>query len=654
MPSFSLNTKAFVALVCLLALAAETAQAAQRLATEAAFPDSTVGYLSIANAPDFRERWERTQLGLLCADPAMQPFIEQLKQQLERKAGGVKERLGVTLSDFQGVASGQVALGAVALGEEKESVAVAMLVDVTGNQAEAQELLDKIDARLTEIGSTKNERAGGLIEYDIPADEEAGRDAAKAVYFNNDNWIGAANDPAVAAALMARVAEEPQPGSLAALEAYRATQEKATKAAGKLPATVRWFVSPFELDLAVAKRNGEGLVEKEDTLELLRGQGFDAIKGIGGVVTIAADKKRDFVHHTAVYAPGKPGAASKLAKDKYDLAMRMLQLPNASPEISGNQPPVEPWAPRQVASYTTVHVDVQNAFDHFGSLFDAFAGYEDAFETTLRAFEKDHYGPKINLRNEVVEHIGSRVVITTDYTLPITTESERYLIVLDVRNEAALREPLDKWLENDGAERKEIDGVPYWEIVPESEALDEDLLGDDLLDDDLLSLDDEPDWRAEREERVIRRAAVCLHQDKLAIGSDVEFLKQALFGVEPGDSLAQSADLRVTLNSLSKLAPGKRCAWTFTRTDEALRPSYELVREGKMPEAQTFFGRLLNRILTTDEEREVDAIRSQKIDGSLLPSFELARRYFGPAARSARSDDDGWLLSGVILSKAAE
>ncbi|MEM1231491.1 MAG: hypothetical protein AAGI15_13200 [Pseudomonadota bacterium] len=98
---------------------------------------------------------------------------------------------------------------------------------------------------------------------------------------------------------------------------------------------------------------------------------------------------------------------------------------------------------------------------------------------------------------------------------------------------------------------------------------------------------------------------------------------------------------------------GERCAWNFTRNDESLRPTYELLREGRMPEAETFFGRLLNRLLTTDEERDFGALRQQRVDGGTLPSFELARRYFGPSARSVRSDDDGWLVTGVVLSKAA-
>jgi hypothetical protein len=237
----------------------------------------------------------------------------------------------------------------------------------------------------------------------------------------------------------------------------------------------------------------------------------------------------------------------------------------------------------------------------------------------------------------------------TDYTLPISTDCERYLFVIDVTDEAALRDPIDSWLKSDGAQRKEINGVSYWEMIPEEEAIGH----DDL---DPLAPLGEPvrPTQGERDERVLQRAAVCLHKGRLAVASDAAFLRQALFGVSEGDSLVSSPDMRATIGALADIAPGERCVWTFTRSDEAFRPTYELVREGKMPKSQTFFGRLLNRMMTTEEQREVGAEREQKVQGERLPSFELARRYFGPAARSVRSEDDGWLISGVVLSKAPQ
>jgi hypothetical protein len=138
---------------------------------------------------------------------------------------------------------------------------------------------------------------------------------------------------------------------------------------------------------------------------------------------------------------------------------------------------------------------------------------------------------------------------------------------------------------------------------------------------------------------VLQRAAVCVHKGRLVIASDVKLLEQALFGVTSQEQLANTMDYQAAMESLGELIGPQRCVVSFTRGDEALRPSYELLRAGQMPKSQTFFGRFA---------------RKQQINASDLPSFEVARRYFAPVARAIRSDDDGWFITGVLLNKGAE
>jgi hypothetical protein len=107
------------------------------------------------------------------------------------------------------------------------------------------------------------------------------------------------------------------------------------------------------------------------------------------------------------------------------------------------------------------------------------------------------------------------------------------------------------------------------------------------------------------------------------------------------------------LDTLGHLAPGERCGLHFGRLDEEMRPTFELIRQGKMPEAKTMFGKVLNNLLTTEDERKEGELREQRIDGSTLPSFEAVRRYFGPHGRVTRSEDDGWVITGAVLNKEA-
>ena len=77
-----------------------------------------------------------------------------------------------------------------------------------------------------------------------------------------------------------------------------------------------------------------------------------------------------------------------------------------------------------------------------------------------------------------------------------------------------------------------------------------------------------------------------------------------------------------------------------------MRPTFDLIREGKMPESKSMLGKLLNKMLTTEDENASRACRaSNAIDGANLPEFEAVRRYFGPQRRVVRSEKDGWFIT---------
>ena len=168
---------------------------------------------------------------------------------------------------------------------------------------------------------------------------------------------------------------------------------------------------------------------------------------VGGVYEI--------LHRTSVYAPPIEGE-----KQKYRLAMRMLELPNSA----DMQP--QPWMPRKLASYRTFNVDLLRAFDNFDSLFDAIAGYDDAFAGVIEGLEVDPYGPQVQVRKDFVSHLGQRLTLVTDYEVPITTESERFLFAVDVTNEAKVRAAIRKIMEADpNAHEAQFQGETMWEIA---------------------------------------------------------------------------------------------------------------------------------------------------------------------------------------------
>lgn len=602
-------------------------------------PATTVGYVSVANPADLEAKFDKTQLGQLARDESMKAFVDQLEDQIDRKVGDIKERLGVTLDELRAAAGGELTAALIHRPNERSAFAITM--NAAGHREQLDAVLAKIDAHLLgEKAKKSTETVAGseLTIYVVPA--EGDRPERTAVHFEREEVFVAVDNLPEARAIAERF-NNPGNDALSGLKAYQECQSRCELESKGLAPDVQWFVDPFNYNLAMDSRNAPKQIEAErkDTMQILREQGFDAIVGIGGYVNLAVDAEHDAIHRTAVYAPPVQGKEAR--PEKYNLAMNIMRLAN------GGNLQVEPWAPRMIAAYTTLNLDILHAYDHVHTLFDAFSGYEGAFETTMEGFEKDPFGPKVKIREEVVKYLGQRITIMTDYQLPITPDSERYLFAIEVADSGALRLALERLMDKDpDAQRKDLNGTPYWEIVPEEEVHD---LGG--LEG---ALGGTPRQESEEDERVLQRSAICLHDNTLLIASDVEFLKVAIAGVPPQESLSASYDFEAVMQSLRTHAPQQQSSWSFCRTEESVRPIYELLRAGKMPESNTFIGRMLNEVLTSEEDESRGILRKQQVDGKTLPSFELARRYFGPAGRSIRSDDDGWFISGVVLSKAGQ
>lgn len=619
-----------------------TVLVAQALATpsDRLMPAETQGFASVADVNLLVEHWHQTQFGQLVQDDTMRPFIEDMREQFNENISGVKEKLGFTYGDLRDIAGGELGVGVVEV--KNGRAALAMTIDTTGRQRQLENLLAKVDKELAKLNATKstaNHDGTEFVTFNIPPQREGGI-ARETVYFVKDNILVATDNAKLANEIFNRFGQTS--GGLAEVAGYQQTMQRCQQEAGSLVPDLRWYVNPFGYaraaqtwEIANTKRKGK------DYVKILEEQGFDAVQALGGYVNLALNGGYELLHRTAVYAPPVEGAP-----DKYELAMRMMKFPNQT-DMTAHK-----WIPRQLATYRTFNCDLDNAFQHVGTLFDAIAGYEDAFANVLEGLERDPYGPQVDVQKDFVAHLGERVMLVTDYIVPITVKSERFMIVVELTNEKAIAATVEKFMKSDpNASSSEFEGLQIWEIheaeadIPEIDiAVVDDL--DALLDDPSFETsDDTPGGGA------LASSAVCVTDGHLFISSHADFLHQVLAAENRDNTLAKAGDFQEVDRVLTELLPGAVAAKFFIRTDEAYRPIYELIKQGKMPESETLLGRLLNRMLTPPEIEDEGILREQKIDGRKLPDFEMVRRYFGPSGTVVRSDDDGWFIVGATLSK---
>jgi hypothetical protein len=610
----------------IILVASQRAQAGG--ANENLLPASTKGFVSVTNFSELSAQWKKTQVGQLMADPAMKPFAEDLRRQLQTRWSGLREKLGMTFDDLQGVPDAEVSVGMIEIAPKQS--AMVLLMDVTNHQPEAQKLLQTVSARLTSQGAKQTNATmvqTPVLVFDLPNDER------NTYYFLKNNLLGAANDPSAVQAVLLR--QGGQTGeSLADVPVFQAAMARCQKDAGNQAPQIRWFIEPIayaELTRSdVPEEQRRRTRRHESFLDVAKKQGFIGLRGIGGFVSVNAENTQ-VTHRTAIVAP-PPFAKS----------LKMLRFVNNRDFT----PPA--WVPREIATYTTFYADVLNAFDNFGPLFDELFGQGEkgVWVDTLKGLKDDPDGPQIDLREELFVNLDNRIIVLTDYQLPITTTSERLLFAIQTKDEKRVAAAIKKAMDKDETVRRRVfEGHVIWESVPEEKKPAESPrieLGR------VPKLGPDEEEEEEQAPKLLPNQAVTVANGYLMVASNYDFLVKVLHPVDLRETLAKDVDYRVVEATSAQKGAGQDFLWGFSRTDEEYRPTYELLRQGKMPESQSILGRILNTAADSGKKGE---LRKQQVDGSKMPDYDFVRRSLGPSGTFGAAEPNGWFFKGYVLPK---
>lgn len=607
---------------------------------EELLPDTTRGFFSITKATQLTEQWKKTQLGQLMADPAMEAFSKDLQHQFEDRLATLRDRLGLTLEDLRGVPSGEVAVGALQL--EGNVPAVVILMDCGGRLDKAKSMLEKTTKHQLDRGAKQRSvEAGGvkITIFDLPKPPDEPNAITQAAYFLVDNQLGASDNADALQGVAARLHGK-SGKTLADDVGFQQVMARCQKDAGKDVPLMRWWIQPLGYAEVVRAATPEQNRRKGKTAtQLMRNQGFTALQGVGGFVDLKAGPF-EVLHRTAIYAP-----------QPYTKSMKMLVFPNAS-EFKP-----QPWVPADISAYATFQIDIQNAFKNFGTLFDELfgeGGETGIWKDVLQSFIDDPNGPRLDLEKDLIAKLGKRITILTSYKLPIAVDSERTLYAVEAVDEKAVAAAISKWMGNDPtAKARKFKGHVIWEMV-EPEVHEMPVVNLEAIPSISPTPEQKkgPRGRAAREEeeegqRLLPHAAVTVTNGHLLVASHMDFLQKILEQAD-GKRLADDVDFQRAVAEVQKNNAADRCGLAFSRTDEEYRPTYELIRQNKMPQSETTIARVLNAM---GGEVKKGAPRKQRLDGSKLPDYETVRRYLGSAGGTALSEKDGWFIKGFTLTK---
>jgi hypothetical protein len=507
-----------------LSLAAATGLAATPC--DRLFPATTKAFVSVESVPTFIEHYLKTEFGQLLEDPDVRPFRDDLERQIREKGWDLQDRLGLSWEDVDGLATGELALGIVPSANGRATTT--LLVDVS----QSKELAEKILAKTAESFQRSNaahssQQAGGatLHVFDIPADSQKKRPARQVAYFLHQGVLGLAESATVAADIANRLTT-PNKASLAELPAYQAVQKRAS-AGNSLPVDLRWYIDPFGFAEIGRSRVTRRQQAGRDPIKIAKSEGFDAVKAIGGVMSLAAGPY-GAVHRTSIYAP-----------PPYQRAMRMLVLPN------GGKFTPEAWVPADIATFTSFHWDMHIAFDNFGTLFDALfgEGEEGVWPDVLESIRTDPNGPQLNIREDLVSKLGKRLTLITDVEQPATVHSQRRVFAIETHDAAALAQAIEKSMKNDKDVRKlSYQGQTIYEIVDEEAAARNKAHAHQAA----LA-------RPAQGERLLPNSAVAVAHGCLFVSTHVDLLKKILATPQAAKPLAADADYQQVEQHITRL-----------------------------------------------------------------------------------------------------
>ena len=641
-----------------------------KLTTPELLPATTKAWLSIPDADDLSDRFERSQFGELAKNKSLKPFADSIKSQVKDWIDQQNVRLNLDIDQLDGVNSGEICFAGVL--REGGEHGILFLMDVSDTRDKAVKLSNRISAKLIERKAIEKKSVIQGVEYsqltlDKPKVFRTPRQTFKTIVDvkgdKKSSWLLVCNNESVFRDVLRRLTFPDRiqaVETLAAQKPFKAVT-KQTKSSD-FNSQIRWFVDPFGyLELAQKIRDEEATskVPRDDLAKKLASAGFDAFRGIGGQVSVMTGK-HEVVHKSFVYAD-KVKAGQKKVFDLFDF--------NVNKNLAHKLPR---WVPEEASSIITGDWNLQKAFGAAGHFWDANTK-PGSWEQLLIDLKQD---PQLRFDlADVVGQIDNRFVVLSATERPIGPKSER--VVISVRLKDRPQDVFDN-ISRVNPDARVIQ-VGQWKFIEIDSTLKDDdsgledpsIQGLDDLDDldafDDLEEDEDEEEEAERfelfEKRYITVAPILGDKShaELFVCNDKNYLKKILSRRK--SAIESSTDFMRVKTTLNALTDDAKVAWRqFGRLDKGLETNYEMLRRGEMASSQTMLARVINQIFNKQaaenarlegKDFDKDAVRKQELDGATLPKdfSKSIAPYLGPTGTVVEVMDGGWRITGVILNR---
>lgn len=584
-----------VVLVPLIALftSAFEVQAADAIPSERRLGNDVVAYFSIRNVADLKSSWDKTQLGQLVKDKELAPFIKQFEGHWTKLTADFEKEVGLPLNDVLAIPHGEFSLavvhtagkqmGVVAFmdfGEKRE--VVDKLIEKGTKALEASEKTKRVEEDFEGTQIIIYEVADAEVEEDDADDEKAKKKPKTTnglAYFIKDSMLVVGSRMDILKSVVTRWDGQHE-RIFADKMAYKYIKEKCRGENSEIAPQMAWYLDPIGLFKGGMAMANVGPTETAVALGFLPSLGLDKVKGVGGSLDMGTEEF-DMVTRTLAYIePPASGVLNAFQFPKKNLA-----------------PPK--WVAADVSTYAGLSWDIAEAYNTVETLYETFLG-AGSFGKIIDDLAEQEGGPKIHIKKDIIDHLTGTMLIVghVPEDADLVAGGERYLIGLELKEEAPMKKVLDKLADLEGFPGKvrEFQGEKIFEMAA-----------------------------GEGEEKTPFQPGIAVTKKHLVFATHVSELESLLRPDGDRDALVDSDAYKI----IAKLFPDQASSLGFQRSDAQLKMLYDALKSGSLTEAF-----------------EKDDLQ---IDTSTLPEFEVLKKYFKPSGGYMVPDEKGWFMVSFSL-----
>ena len=606
-------------------------------------PETAAGVMRIPDLPDFCTAWKKTHIGMLIDEPSMQPFIDAQKARAENYLESIDNSIGLRPQDLYDIASGEVVAAWLSFEKDiRRPYSACVIADIRGRKAKADKALKQIDEDLIAGGAERQDVVylGQSVRVYTTKPKPGQLKIDEIAITYDQTRVIAADRQRVVTDLLDAVAAGGASNPLGDSPEYKEVRTRSDDAIAdavkqqESTVSLEWFAHPFSMGRILRQVFEVDRGNQVDILKLLEGQGFDAIKAVGGAVAIAG-KEIDFLHRGFLLAP-------PTAKDeqRYELAARMLQLSDGPIEA------VPKWVHQDVGSFNRLNWKLEEAFWASETLINEAFG-DDIFRPMIEGIRDDEEGPQIDIAADVLPNLDDQVIMLTDNKMPAAIDSERMLVAIRVKDASAIKKAIRQAMEvePDASQMDALPGVEIWRVQrgEGEDDFEKDLFGDDFNFDEEV---DEPPPLLEHWAIALVDQGGCSKAPYMVFSSHPELLVHTAQRIQacPGDGFGSLPEIKRVVETMKQLGANKIAYDRLVRLKRTLRIKYELLRQGQLKDSDSVLFKLLRRI---DEDE--DGGQPDPLNASKLPPLGEIEHHLPEGGSYVETTADGWMMTGFFL-----